>query len=62
MIDNNDSAGEFDLILRISASNAKPTSRRLKVHSRFRTFPNEPGRIVEFIDVDLIEPQGLENN
>lgn len=44
------SAGEFDITLRISSSNAKSTERRVRLHNRFKPFPNDPGRIIEFIE------------
>lgn len=57
-------AGELDLVIRISSSNAKPVERRVRLHANFNTFPNSPGRIVEFPQENhqLVEPQGLENN
>lgn len=42
-------SGKIDVILRISCSNAKPTERRIRLYDRFDIFPNNPGKIVEFI-------------
>jgi hypothetical protein len=41
------SAGEIDFTLRITASNAEPIERSLKLYSEFEHFPKEPGRTVE---------------
>jgi hypothetical protein len=56
-------AGGAELTLRITSSNAKPVQRMLRLHSTVDHFPNQHGRIVEFIeDVDEpLQPQGLDN-
>jgi hypothetical protein len=43
------SAGEIEITLRITSSNAKPTERCMRLYSKFENFSKEPGRIVEFI-------------
>jgi hypothetical protein len=56
--------GDLDLVIRISSSNAKPVERQVTLHADFNTFPNSPGRIVEFAQEihQLHDPQGWENN
>lgn len=56
-------AGEIELTLRITSSNARRVERALRLHPAIDHFPNQPGRIVEFPDEthQLHEPQGLEN-
>ena|GEM_PF-1002113 len=42
--------GARDIIVRITSSNARPTERRVRLHTGVAHFPEEHGRIVEFID------------
>ena len=42
--------GEINLTLRITSSNAKPVTRTLRLHSTVNHFPDQHGRIVEFIN------------
>jgi len=49
--------GVVELTLRITSSNAKPIERKVKLHNRVDRFPDQPGRIVEFLDEN---PQSFE--
>jgi hypothetical protein len=42
--------GARDIIVRITSSNARPTERRVRLHTGVDHFPEQHGRIVEFID------------
>ncbi len=41
--------GARDIIVRITSSNARPTERRVRLHTGVDHFPEQHGRIVEFI-------------
>ena len=41
-----------DITIRITSSNAKPVQRRVELHTTVDHFPNQRGRIVEFLDKD----------
>ena len=45
-------AGEIDLTLRITSSNARPVKSTLRLHSTVDHFPNQPGRIVDFLNLN----------
>lgn len=49
--------GVGELTLRITSSNAKPIERKVKLHNRVDHFPDQPGRIIEFLDEN---PQSFE--
>jgi hypothetical protein len=42
--------GARDIIVRITSSNARPTERRVRLRTGVDHFPEQHGRIVEFID------------
>lgn len=42
--------GARDIIVRITSSNARPTERRVRLHTGVDHFPEQHGRIVKFID------------
>jgi hypothetical protein len=41
-----------DIWLRITSSNAEPVERNLKLRTTVDRFPNQQGRIVQFLDKD----------
>jgi hypothetical protein len=43
-------AGAVELTLRITSSNARPVERRVRLHANANHFPNQSGRIVEFLN------------
>jgi hypothetical protein len=43
-------AGDIDITVRITSSNAAPMERRARLYTLPDHFPNQPGRIVEFLD------------
>jgi hypothetical protein len=43
-------AGEIQLTLRITSSNAQPVERTLRLHSVVDHFPDQCGRIIEFLN------------
>jgi hypothetical protein len=42
--------GNLDITVRVTSSNASPTERRVRLYDAIDHFPNEPGRIVGFIE------------
>jgi hypothetical protein len=42
--------GDLDITVRVTSSNARSTERRVRLHNRFDHFPQQRGRIVEFIE------------
>lgn len=43
-------SGVLDITVRVTSSNARPTERRVRLHTEVDHFHNRPGRIVEFIE------------
>ncbi|MGH9979309.1 MAG: hypothetical protein ACRD8Z_26270 [Nitrososphaeraceae archaeon] len=43
-------AGDLDITLRITSSNAAPAERRVRLHTLPDHFPNQHGRVVEFLE------------
>jgi hypothetical protein len=41
--------GNYEITLRITSSNGRPAARKIRIHDTFTHFPEEIGRIVEFI-------------
>lgn len=42
-------AGDYEITLRVTSSNARPAPGRIKIHDTFTHFPKEIVRIVEFV-------------
>ena len=41
--------GDYEITLKITSSNARPVTRRIRIHDTYTHFPEEIGRIIEFI-------------
>jgi hypothetical protein len=39
----------YEITLRVTSSNGQPAARKIRIHDTFTHFPEEIGRIVEFI-------------
>ena len=42
--------GDRIITVRITSSNASPTERVIRLHTNVNHFPQQPGRIVEFVE------------
>lgn len=42
-------SGDYEITLRITSSNAPPVARKIRIHDTYADFPEEIGRIIEFI-------------
>jgi hypothetical protein len=41
--------GDYEITLKVTSSNGRPAARRIRIHDTYTHFPEEIGRIIEFI-------------
>jgi hypothetical protein len=41
--------GDYEITLKVTSSNGRPAERRIRIHETYTHFPEEIGRIIEFI-------------